>query len=159
MEIVCFSTLKDYTDHWEKLGGRYSDSYGSAVGQLILLIIDEYDAISMPLQVMQKDPMILTIWMRHNSLYSKVKFNSSLDNGVETEEYDLEAIQNEEKMKQNKKLLTITFTKGSRSITIAVPDSNWTVGDLSAELFRVIGIDVNNYMLELEDNRTITYKS
>jgi hypothetical protein len=88
MELVCFSTAQDCTQHWEKLGGRYKDLYGSA-GQLILLIIDDYDESDIPVQILQQDDTILTIWMRHDPLYSNVRFNSSLDKGQKTEEFDI----------------------------------------------------------------------
>ncbi len=89
IELVCFSTAADYEEHWEKLGGRYTDSYGSAAGQLVLLIIEDYGEQSKPEQVLQKDDLILTIWMRHDRLYSKVRFSSSLDGGELTEEFDI----------------------------------------------------------------------
>ncbi len=86
LELVCFSTSKDYEDHWEKLGGRYTDNYGSATGQLVLIIIEDYDETNMPAQVAERDNEILTIWIRHDRQFTKVRFNSSLDCGKNTEE-------------------------------------------------------------------------
>jgi len=99
IELVCFSTPSDYEYHWEKLGGRYTDSYGSATGQLVLLIIEDYEEKRIPEQILNEDDLILTIWMRHDRLYSKVRFSSSLDGGNSTEEFDIEAVQNAHKMK------------------------------------------------------------
>ena len=87
LDIVCFATEKNYTKHWEDLGKRYEDT-----GQLVLLIIEDYEENNPPIQIVKRDNVILTIWMRHNPIYTKVKFNSSLDGGKNTTEIDIGTI-------------------------------------------------------------------